>query len=221
MPKNIPVVERILSANDRLAQENRLTIDAAGVFSLNMMASPGAGKTSLIEQTVHALKGSISNRNGKRRHRHQPGRRPGGESRGAGGADQHRGRLPSGCVHAAGCTDQAGPALHRPADRGERGQPGLPCEFRPGDRTRICWWRRSPRATTSPTSTPACTGAYEAVVINKIDLLPYVDFRMDYFKGGSKRSTRAWCSSRSRARPARGWKHGWVGSKNSWKNSGD
>jgi hydrogenase nickel incorporation protein HypB len=52
MPTRVPVVEKILSANDRLADENRLHLDEAGVFSLNFMASPGAGKTSLIEQTV-------------------------------------------------------------------------------------------------------------------------------------------------------------------------
>lgn len=51
----IPVVEKILSANDRLANENRALLDAAGVFTINLMASPSAGKTSLVEQTVTRL----------------------------------------------------------------------------------------------------------------------------------------------------------------------
>ena len=51
----IPVVEKILSANDRLANENRAMLDRAGVFAINLMASPGAGKTSLVEQTVSRL----------------------------------------------------------------------------------------------------------------------------------------------------------------------
>jgi len=51
----VPVVERLLSANDRLAEENRRRIDGAGVFALNLMASPGAGKTSLIVRTIEAL----------------------------------------------------------------------------------------------------------------------------------------------------------------------
>jgi hydrogenase nickel incorporation protein HypB len=55
----IPVVEKILSANDRLAAENRALLDAAGVFAVNLMASPGAGKTSLIEQTVGRLAGKL------------------------------------------------------------------------------------------------------------------------------------------------------------------
>jgi hydrogenase nickel incorporation protein HypB len=44
----VPVVQQILSANDQVAAENRLTFDNAGMFVLNLMASPGAGKTSLI-----------------------------------------------------------------------------------------------------------------------------------------------------------------------------
>jgi hydrogenase nickel incorporation protein HypB len=55
MVKNIPVVEKILSANDRMAEENRTIFDAAGVKAFNIMASPGAGKTSLIELTVKRL----------------------------------------------------------------------------------------------------------------------------------------------------------------------
>jgi hydrogenase nickel incorporation protein HypB len=45
-----------LSANDRLAEANRARLDAAGVFAINLMASPGAGKTSLILRTIRALK---------------------------------------------------------------------------------------------------------------------------------------------------------------------
>jgi hydrogenase nickel incorporation protein HypB len=51
----IPVVKEILSANDQVAAENRATFDAAGVFVLNLMASPGAGKTSLILATAEQL----------------------------------------------------------------------------------------------------------------------------------------------------------------------
>jgi hydrogenase nickel incorporation protein HypB len=53
--KKIPVVKEILSANDQVAAENRVTFDAADVFVLNLMASPGAGKTSLILSTADAL----------------------------------------------------------------------------------------------------------------------------------------------------------------------
>jgi hydrogenase nickel incorporation protein HypB len=56
MTRTVSVAEQILSANDRVALENRSAFDAAGLFAINLMASPGAGKTSLIMATVRALK---------------------------------------------------------------------------------------------------------------------------------------------------------------------
>jgi hydrogenase nickel incorporation protein HypB len=56
MTVRVPVVEQILSANDQLAAANRARLDEAGVFAVNVMASPGAGKTSLITRTVEALR---------------------------------------------------------------------------------------------------------------------------------------------------------------------
>ncbi len=54
--KKVKVEERILSANDALAAQIREQLDAAGVFAINLMASPGGGKTSLILRTIEALK---------------------------------------------------------------------------------------------------------------------------------------------------------------------
>jgi hydrogenase nickel incorporation protein HypB len=55
MTRRVEVVEDILSANDHLAAQNRERLEAAGVFSVNLMASPGAGKTTLIERTAAGL----------------------------------------------------------------------------------------------------------------------------------------------------------------------
>ncbi|NNM25650.1 MAG: hydrogenase nickel incorporation protein HypB, partial [Phycisphaerales bacterium] len=55
MTRKIPVVEEITKANDEIAAINRTRLDEAGVVALNLMASPGAGKTSLIERTVPRL----------------------------------------------------------------------------------------------------------------------------------------------------------------------
>jgi hydrogenase nickel incorporation protein HypB len=49
---NVKVVTRILEANDRIALENRKMFDSAGVFVINLMSGPGAGKTSLLERTL-------------------------------------------------------------------------------------------------------------------------------------------------------------------------
>ncbi|MCK4693554.1 MAG: hydrogenase accessory protein HypB, partial [Anaerolineales bacterium] len=55
MSKTVPIVEQILSANDQIALQNRSQLDASGIFTINLMASPGAGKTSLIMATIQAL----------------------------------------------------------------------------------------------------------------------------------------------------------------------
>jgi len=55
----VKVVTRILEANDRIAVENRKRFDQAGVFVVNLMGAPGAGKTSVLERTIRALKDSL------------------------------------------------------------------------------------------------------------------------------------------------------------------
>ena len=52
----VKVVTRILEANDRIALENRRLFDEAGLFVINLMSAPGAGKTSVLEKTL--LQGS-------------------------------------------------------------------------------------------------------------------------------------------------------------------
>lgn len=53
----INVVTRILAANDRVAEENRKRFAAAKVKVINLISSPGAGKTALLEATLGKLKG--------------------------------------------------------------------------------------------------------------------------------------------------------------------
>lgn len=55
MTREVPVVEKILSANDQMAAENRARLGTAGVTAINIMASPGAGKTTLLMATIRAL----------------------------------------------------------------------------------------------------------------------------------------------------------------------
>ena len=59
MKDRIEVVEKIMSENERLALENLNLLNTAGILGLNLMASPGAGKTSLIENTLGALSNRI------------------------------------------------------------------------------------------------------------------------------------------------------------------
>jgi len=55
----IKVLKDILSANEQLAARNRQLLDRNGVFAVNLMSSPGAGKTSLILQMIKVLKGKV------------------------------------------------------------------------------------------------------------------------------------------------------------------
>ena len=57
--RTLPVVEKILSANDLIALENQELLDEHDVVAVNVMASPGAGKTSLILRSIEALRGQL------------------------------------------------------------------------------------------------------------------------------------------------------------------
>ncbi|MEJ2724914.1 MAG: hydrogenase nickel incorporation protein HypB [Deltaproteobacteria bacterium] len=52
----ISVVRNILEANERIAEENKNLFNENSLFVINLMSSPGAGKTTLLEKTIDALK---------------------------------------------------------------------------------------------------------------------------------------------------------------------
>ena len=56
----IVAAKKILKANDQLAEENRAKFNAAGVFTVNVVGSPGCGKTTLLEGLFAALKGRLA-----------------------------------------------------------------------------------------------------------------------------------------------------------------
>jgi hydrogenase nickel incorporation protein HypB len=58
MPK-IKVLQRVLASNDALAQTNRKIFKENSITTINLMSAPGSGKTSLLEQTVERLKNKI------------------------------------------------------------------------------------------------------------------------------------------------------------------
>ncbi len=53
----IKVLKDILGANEQRAGENRALLESNNVFAVNLMSSPGAGKTSLVLQTIRGLAG--------------------------------------------------------------------------------------------------------------------------------------------------------------------
>jgi hydrogenase nickel incorporation protein HypB len=59
MTDKIPIQQKVLSENDRLAAEIRLNLNKRKIVCLNLVSSPGSGKTSLLERTLGALNDTI------------------------------------------------------------------------------------------------------------------------------------------------------------------
>lgn len=55
----ITIERKVLAKNDEVARENRELFAKHGLFVFNLVSSPGAGKTSLLERTLETLKGSL------------------------------------------------------------------------------------------------------------------------------------------------------------------
>ncbi|BDP44273.1 hydrogenase accessory protein HypB (plasmid) [Deinococcus aetherius] len=58
-PRIVTVRQNILKANDHTAAENRRAFREAGVRAINLVSSPGAGKTALLERTLRDLGGTL------------------------------------------------------------------------------------------------------------------------------------------------------------------
>lgn len=179
----IPVVENILSANDRLAAENRAMLDNAHVFSLNIMASPGAGKTSLIEETVKALAprlrlavidGDIATSLDADR-------------AAAAGAVALQINTGGECHLDAVMLHSALPQINlNEVDLlivENVGNLVCPASFQLGTHKSILV-ASIPEGDDKPHKYPGMYRGVDALVVNKIDLLPYVPFRMDFFTSG-------------------------------------
>ena len=55
----VTIERKVLEKNDQLAAENRDALTRLGIFTINMVSSPGAGKTTLLERTLAALDGRV------------------------------------------------------------------------------------------------------------------------------------------------------------------
>ncbi|MCQ3937854.1 MAG: hydrogenase accessory protein HypB [Chloroflexi bacterium] len=184
MAKRIPVVENILDANDRLAEENRARLEAAGVFSINILASPGAGKTSLIEQTLPRLKGKlrVAAVDGDIATSMDSDR---AAAAGAAAAVQINtgGDCHLDAVMLRGALDQLDLAQFDLLIVENVGNLVCPANFKLGTHKTVLV-ASVPEGDDKPYKYPGTYRGVDALIVNKIDLLPYVDFRMDYFERG-------------------------------------
>lgn len=55
--RRVEVEERVLESNDRIAEGNRQALGERGIFAVNLIGAPGSGKTALLEATLQALQG--------------------------------------------------------------------------------------------------------------------------------------------------------------------
>ncbi|MCP9486475.1 MAG: hydrogenase nickel incorporation protein HypB [Gaiellaceae bacterium MAG52_C11] len=180
---HVRVLEDVLDANGTIARANRADFDREGVTVVNLMGSPGAGKTTVLEQVVGSL----------------PGVRVGvleGDVKGSFDADRIAAlHVPVTQIN----TDPSfGGECHLDANMVRSAVPMLPlaeidllvienvgnlvcpAEFQVGEHARVMVSSVT-EGEDKPLKYPLMFRACELVLVNKIDLLPHLDFDLDKF----------------------------------------
>ena len=182
----IKVLKNILSANDQIAEKNRQLLKDKCVFTVNVMASPGAGKTTFIMSTIEALKG-----------RSRVGVIEGDvsscidtEKLNQAGVTAIQINTTGGACHLdAGMVNSA--LLNLPLDEIDIlfienvGNLICPGSFDLGESIKLVI-SSTPEGADKPYKYPLMFTIADAIVISKIDLLPYVNFDMDGFNAAVK-----------------------------------
>ncbi len=183
-PERVPVVEKILSANDQVARLNRQRLDAARVFSINLMASPGAGKTSLILQTIQNLAPEL-----------RIGVIEGDTAPVTIDADKVlEAGMPAVQINTGGdchldAVMMSSGLQSLPLDELDLiivenvGNLVCPAAFNLGTHANVLI-ASVPEGDDKPYKYPNIYRGLDVLVLNKTDLLPYVRFNMDYFRQG-------------------------------------
>jgi hydrogenase nickel incorporation protein HypB len=180
----ISVVKNVLDANDRIARENRDLFDDKRLYVINLMSSPGAGKTSLVEATILSL-----------RDRYRIGVIE-GDIQDTYDADRvARLEIPvvqintgGGCHLDANMIREALPSLD--LNRLDLlivenvGNLVCPAEFKIGENVKIMILS-TPEGADKPAKYPLMFREAAAMIINKMDLIPYVDFDLEKAKKDS------------------------------------
>ena len=184
MPQRVEIVKKIMDTNDRLAQTNRAVLDQHHTFGINLMASPGAGKTSFILETIKRLPEKIR--------------------LGVIEGDTAPVTIDADKIVAAGMPAvqiNTGGDCHLDANMIEIALAELPLDeldliivenvgnlicpaaFQLGTHANVLI-ASVPEGDDKPYKYPNIYRGLDVLIINKIDLSPYIDFRMDYFQQG-------------------------------------
>jgi len=179
----IPVVKNILEANEEVAAGNRAALTSRGILALNIMASPGAGKTSVILATSARLPADV---------------RPGAIEGDLASSIDTDTLLARGI---AAVQINTGGNCHLDAPMVRSALPGLPldtidllfienvgnlvcpAEFDLGAALAIVV-ASVPEGHDKPYKYPGMFAVADAVLLNKSDVLPYFDFDLGYFRRG-------------------------------------
>jgi len=183
--ERIEILTDIYAENDRLAEVNRLAFDAAGVRVINLMSSPGSGKTALLQRTLAALEGKV---------------RMGiieGDIETALDADRLGGY--GAQISLLNTGNGFGGECHLDAPMISRALRGLnlaeldvvvienvgnlvcPAEFEVGEHAKAMVYSIT-EGEDKPLKYPVMFRSVEAICINKMDLAPYLDFDMELFR---------------------------------------
>jgi hydrogenase nickel incorporation protein HypB len=183
--KRIKIVENILNANDQIALKNRQRINEAGAYSINLMASPGAGKTSFILATIKSLLNEEI----------QIGVIEGDTAPVTIDSDKiSAAGMPAVQVNTGGQCHLDSVMIENALDQlplddldllvvENVGNLICPAAFKLGTHSNVLI-ASVPEGDDKPYKYPNIYRGLDVLIINKIDLLPYLDFDMDYFRKG-------------------------------------